>query len=184
MTVLLTVLALTGTPTTTGDRADCPPHLERTYTRAYRRVARRHGPRAPGRNIRRDGVRFHGHTFDPVCSELRRARSQLERLLSPPTYPTLTRTAIAPRRPPAGVKTSSVTAGPTLQAIAACESGGNYTTNTGNGYYGAFQFDLQTWQSVGGYGLPSNASVAEQNLRAAILYAQRGAAPWPICGYR
>ena len=69
-----------------------------------------------------------------------------------------------------------------LPAIAACESGGDYATNTGNGFYGAYQFDLQTWESVGGSGLPSDASPAEQDMRAARLYAQAGAAPWPVCG--
>jgi Transglycosylase-like domain len=69
-----------------------------------------------------------------------------------------------------------------LAAIAACESGGNYATNTGNGFYGAYQFDLRTWQSVGGAGLPSDASPAEQDMRAALLYQRAGAAPWPVCG--
>lgn len=59
------------------------------------------------------------------------------------------------------------------------ESSNNYATNTGNGYYGAYQFDLQTWQSVGGKGLPSDASPAEQDMRAKLLYAQRGCQPWP-----
>lgn len=63
--------------------------------------------------------------------------------------------------------------------IRARESGGNYATNTGNGYYGAYQFSLGTWQSVGGTGLPSNASPAEQDMRAQILYSQRGCSPWP-----
>lgn len=63
-----------------------------------------------------------------------------------------------------------------------CESGGNYQTNTGNGFYGAYQFDLQTWQSVGGSGLPSDAPPEEQDARAKALYAQRGAQPWPVCG--
>lgn len=58
------------------------------------------------------------------------------------------------------------------------ESGGNYAVNTGNGYYGAYQFDLGTWRSVGGSGLPSDASPAEQDARAATLYAQRGNQPW------
>ena len=71
---------------------------------------------------------------------------------------------------------------PHLEAIAACESGGNPATNTGNGFYGKYQFDLQTWASVGGTGLPSNASEAEQDRRAAILYARSGATPWPVCG--
>jgi hypothetical protein len=73
-------------------------------------------------------------------------------------------------------------ASPTLEAIAACESGGNPATNTGNGFYGKYQFTLSTWQSVGGTGNPAAASEAEQNKRAAILYAREGAAPWPVCG--
>jgi murein DD-endopeptidase MepM/ murein hydrolase activator NlpD len=50
------------------------------------------------------------------------------------------------------------------------------------GYYGLFQFDLQTWRSVGGSGNPAKASAAEQLMRAKKLYAQRGASPWPVCG--
>ncbi len=59
------------------------------------------------------------------------------------------------------------------------ESGGNYATNTGNGYYGAYQFNPGTWQSVGGSGLPSAASPAEQDMRAQMLYDRRGCSPWP-----
>ena len=47
-------------------------------------------------------------------------------------------------------------ASPTLEAIAACESGGNPGTNTGNGFYGKYQFTLSTWQSVGGSGNPAS----------------------------
>ncbi|GAC1326024.1 MAG: hypothetical protein NVSMB13_10180 [Mycobacteriales bacterium] len=63
-----------------------------------------------------------------------------------------------------------------------CESGGNYAINTGNGFYGAYQFDLQTWRSVGGTGLPSNASPATQDALAARLADERGTSPWPVCG--
>jgi septal ring factor EnvC (AmiA/AmiB activator) len=63
-----------------------------------------------------------------------------------------------------------------------CESGGVYTTNTGNGFYGAYQFDLQTWRSMGGSGLPSSAPYWEQDLRAKALFQARGAQPWPLCG--
>jgi hypothetical protein len=73
-------------------------------------------------------------------------------------------------------------ASPTLEAIAACESGGDPSTDTGNGFYGKYQFTLQTWQSVGGTGNPAAAGEAEQNRRAAMLYAREGAAPWPVCG--
>ena len=77
---------------------------------------------------------------------------------------------------------ASSAASPTLEAIAACESGGNPATNTGNGFYGKYQFTLSTWQSVGGTGNPAAASESEQNQRAALLYAREGAAPWPVCG--
>lgn len=69
-----------------------------------------------------------------------------------------------------------------LDVIGACESGGNYATNTGNGFYGRYQFDLGTWASVGGRGLPSAAAPREQDYRAARLYRSRGSQPWPVCG--
>lgn len=69
-------------------------------------------------------------------------------------------------------------------ALRNCESGssGLYQANTGNGYYGAYQFSLSTWQSVGGTGLPSDASPAEQDSRAQMLYNRSGDSPWPVCG--
>lgn len=64
------------------------------------------------------------------------------------------------------------------QQLRNCESGGNYAINTGNGYYGAYQFDLGTWRSVGGTGLPSDASPATQDALAYRLWQQRGWGPW------
>jgi murein DD-endopeptidase MepM/ murein hydrolase activator NlpD len=66
--------------------------------------------------------------------------------------------------------------------VANCESSGNPRAVNGAGYYGLFQFDLQTWRSVGGSGNPAKASAGEQLMRAKKLYAQRGASPWPVCG--
>src|SRR5579875_1537231 len=63
-----------------------------------------------------------------------------------------------------------------------CESGNRYHLDTGNGHYGAYQFDLQTWRSVGGRGYPNRASKAEQNARALILYRERGWEPWQCAG--
>jgi hypothetical protein len=62
--------------------------------------------------------------------------------------------------------------------VVMCESEGYAATNTGNGYYGLWQFDLPTWRSVGGTGLPSDASAAEQVMRARMLYDARGWSPW------
>ncbi len=88
-----------------------------------------------------------------------------------------------PVRPPAKVYSASVRApaGGVLARIRQCESSVNYSRNTGNGFYGAYQFTQGTWQSVGGTGNPANASPEEQDRRAAILYAQRGNQPWPNC---
>ncbi|MEP7179597.1 MAG: transglycosylase family protein, partial [Pseudonocardiales bacterium] len=58
----------------------------------------------------------------------------------------------------------------------------NYAINTGNNHYGAYQFDLSTWRSVGGTGFPNRASAAEQDARALILYRQRGWQPWQCAG--
>lgn len=63
-------------------------------------------------------------------------------------------------------------------ALRQCESTGRYDINTGNGYYGAYQFDLSTWRSVGGAGYPNQASPAEQDYRALYLYRMRGWHPW------
>ena len=65
-----------------------------------------------------------------------------------------------------------------------CESGGNYSTNTGNGYYGAYQFDQRTWHGMGHSGLPSQASKGTQDQAAHDLQAARGWQPWPACARR
>jgi hypothetical protein len=71
----------------------------------------------------------------------------------------------------------------TLDAIAACESGGDPTAVSSDGTYrGKFQFDYGTWESVGGSGDPAAASESEQDYRAALLYSEAGSSPWPVCG--
>ena len=71
----------------------------------------------------------------------------------------------------------------TLDAIAACESGGDPTAVDASGtYHGKYQFDLQTWASVGGSGDPAAAPEAEQDYRAALLMSRAGSSPWPVCG--
>jgi hypothetical protein len=71
----------------------------------------------------------------------------------------------------------------TLDAIAACESGGDPTAVSADGSYrGKYQFDYGTWASLGGSGDPAAAPEAEQDYRAALLYAQSGSSPWPLCG--
>jgi hypothetical protein len=71
---------------------------------------------------------------------------------------------------------------PTMLAeLRQCEAGGNYRINTGNGYYGAYQFNQGTWNGVGGTGRPDQAAPAVQDEMATRLYEQRGWSPWPSC---
>ncbi len=62
-----------------------------------------------------------------------------------------------------------------------CESGDNYAINTGNGYYGAYQFSASTWAGLGYPGLPNQAPPAVQDQAAERLEAMRGWEPWPGC---
>lgn len=69
--------------------------------------------------------------------------------------------------------------------IAACESSGNWSINTGNGYYGGLQFDNQTWLGAGGGRYASRADLASKAQQIAIankVYADRGLQPWQ-CGW-
>lgn len=145
------------------------------YSANWHAVKKQFGKRAPGRNIRKWGIT---DRRGANCKHIRKSLNTLRRMQYSGNH------LLNPSRPyvpPAQTATLRATGAP-LTSIAACESGGNYSTNTGNGFYGAYQFDLQTWQSVGGSGNPANASPAEQDMRASMLYAQRGSSPWPVCG--
>lgn len=69
-------------------------------------------------------------------------------------------------------------------ALRMCESGDDYAINTGNGYYGAYQFSLSTWQGLGYGGLPSEASPTVQDAAAQTLYNEAGWSPWPVCSVK
>jgi resuscitation-promoting factor RpfC len=69
-------------------------------------------------------------------------------------------------------------------AVAQCESGGNWSANTGNGTYGGLQFKPMTWSSNGGYGSPAAASREEQIRVAENVLASQGPGAWPTCGSR
>jgi uncharacterized protein YabE (DUF348 family) len=76
---------------------------------------------------------------------------------------------------------SSTPSGSVWDKLAQCESGGNWSINTGNGYYGGLQFSLSTWRAYGGSGLPSDASREEQIAIAKKLQADAGWGAWPAC---
>ena len=91
--------------------------------------------------------------------------------------------AKARKRKLAAKQAAAPAASPALEAIAACESGGNPAAIGGGGAYrGKYQFDYGTWASVGGHGDPAAAPEAEQDRRAQLLYERAGASPWPVCG--
>lgn len=69
-------------------------------------------------------------------------------------------------------------------AIAQCESGGNWSTNTGNGFYGGLQFTPGTWKAYGGTGSPQNASREQQIQVAERILQGQGIGAWPVCGKR
>ena len=86
---------------------------------------------------------------------------------------------------------SSSDSAPTVESVAdlnwaalvECESGGNpNAVNPAGPYYGLYQFSLSTWRSVGGEGIPTDASASQQTYRAQLLYQRTGDESWPVCG--
>jgi len=76
---------------------------------------------------------------------------------------------------------ANAASGSTWDALAQCESGGNWAINTGNGYYGGLQFNLGTWQANGGAGNPASASRGAQIAVAERVLASQGWGAWPAC---
>jgi hypothetical protein len=96
-------------------------------------------------------------------------------------------TASAPASAPATASPSALPSagGANWAAIAACESGGNWSANTGNGFYGGLQFTQGTWDAYGGgqYAASANqASEAQQIAVAERVLAGQGIGAWPVCG--
>jgi Transglycosylase-like domain len=135
----------------------------RSYLNLYEKAKRRGAD--PGRNILLSGVDTgNGRVRAAKTPELRRSIEVLKRQTTVPAAP-------------AGAASAQ------LEAIAACESGGDPTAIGGGGLYrGKYQFTYETWQSVGGSGDPAAAPEAEQDARAAALLARDGAGQWPVCG--
>ena len=90
--------------------------------------------------------------------------------------------AVAPMAMATG--TANAESGVDWDAVAACESGGNWSTATGNGYYGGLQFTMGTWHANGGSGSPQRASREEQIRVAENVLRSQGIGAWPACGRR
>jgi len=80
-----------------------------------------------------------------------------------------------------GSSSSTTPSGSVWDKLAECESGGNWSINTGNGYYGGLQFSLSTWRAYGGTGMPHEASREEQIAVAKRVQADQGWGAWPAC---
>ena len=106
-----------------------------------------------------------------------------------PATPTVPTDPAGPASAPAVAPAQAASPGPAggvnWSAIAACESGGNWSTNTGNGFYGGLQFTEQTWLGYGGGRYASSANLATQAQQIVVaqkvLAGQRIGA-WPVCG--
>ncbi|MGY4541534.1 nucleoid-associated protein YgaU [Arthrobacter sp. UYNi723] len=76
---------------------------------------------------------------------------------------------------------NAATDGATWDSLAQCESGGNWATNTGNGYSGGLQFSASTWAAYGGTGSAADASREQQIAVAEQVQASQGWGAWPSC---
>jgi LysM repeat protein len=87
----------------------------------------------------------------------------------------------SPRSSSSSASSSSVSGNTVWDRLAQCESGGNWSTNTGNGFYGGLQFTQSSWRAAGGSGSPQNASRSEQIRVAQRLQQMQGWGAWPVC---
>jgi resuscitation-promoting factor RpfB len=113
-----------------------------------------------------------------VVDGVETSRETLSTTVSREPVPELVTVGTKPR--PANAPTAD---GLNWAGLATCESGGRVDAVSSNGrYHGLYQFSVGTWQSVGGSGLPSDASADEQTYRAQLLYNKAGRGQWPHCG--
>ena len=128
--------------------------------------------------------------YQPDQSDsLDREAALAQRATTTTVPPTTTTTHYHPptttTRPAPAASSSSASGDPYSDAswerLAQCEAGGNWSTNTGNGYYGGLQFSLSSWRAVGGSGYPHENSRTEQIHRGRLLWEQGGWNHWPGC---
>lgn len=144
--------------------AKVPHALRAEYQHHYHQVVQRHGLQAAGCHL------FRTCHVKATTARVRKSNATLERMLYVP------RPAPAPAAP---APVTTYHGDPVQTPVAGTSSSGG---SCGAGFRGLYQFDCQTWHSVGGSGDPAAASPAEQRRRAEILQGQRGNSPWPVCG--
>ncbi len=92
-----------------------------------------------------------------------------------------TRSTRSSRHSSAPPRSSPVAGGSAWDRLAQCESGGNWSADTGNGFYGGLQFTTGSWRAAGGAGMPQNASRSTQIQVAQRLQQMQGWGAWPTC---
>ena len=152
------------------DHGDYKPHQER-YLRLYLKFADEFGVTEAGRNIVIFGVESKDGVRDATQERVEKSSAYFESALNPPAAVETTAT------------TESVTTTTTYSGVGnstvQCESGGDYSANTGNGYYGGYQFDSGTWDAYGdpAYAEANEAPPAVQDAAAASVPYDA----WPSC---
>jgi uncharacterized protein YabE (DUF348 family) len=109
-------------------------------------------------------------------------RQAVRNAIMTPARPTVLRIGAKP-----GTEVPPVRDGAAWDAVAACESSGNWAINTGNGFYGGVQFDQNTWKRSGGIRYAPRADLAtreEQIAIAEVTRARQGRGAWPVCGIK
>jgi hypothetical protein len=114
---------------------------------------------------------------------IRRAAPAVRRVHRPRAVRRMNRARWA-RASRAAVRPRPVPSGDVWARLRQCESGGRYTTNSGNGFYGAYQFHPRTWRNLGYPGLPHQAPPEMQDEAARKLQARSGWGQWPVCSRR
>ncbi len=143
------------------------------------------------RNVALASLRVPAHSTGPAVVDVPGPTTTTGTTTPTTTVPAPPPTTTVPAPPPTTVPapptattvppTATTPAGGVWAELRQCESGGNYQDDTGNGYYGAYQFSLQTWVGIGYTGLPSDAPPAVQDRAARQLQARSGWGQWPAC---
>jgi hypothetical protein len=157
------------------------PGYEKRYLELRQKLVKRAGLSEAGRDIVRDGYRDKtGDVHEATKAEVVASSDRMEASLNPPEPASTTSTDAATTDSTAAT-TTSYSASSASSSTVQCESGGDYSTDTGNGYYGAYQFDQSTWDAYAPSGYqgtnPADAPPAVQDAAAASVPYDA----WPNC---
>jgi resuscitation-promoting factor RpfB len=183
------VVPVASTPVTAGMRITVTRIRTRTVTERKQVPPQVYRIQDPTMNMSRHVVEDPGSpgtqdiTFTvSIVNGVASGRQAVRNAILTPARPTVLRVGAKP-----GTEVPPVRDGAAWDALAACESGGNWAINTGNGFYGGPQFDQGTWQRSGGLRYAPRADLAtreEQIAIAEVTRARQGRGAWPVCGSR